>query len=390
MTTTSEAPLQATGPLHVLDTGLIYRNPRPHLHSVHAYFPSVVSLPNGEMLATLSLGEAFEATNLHTYVARSKDDGRTWELEGHLSCDVPDRLTTDSSRIAVLPDGEVVLFMVRHDRTEHPEEGFTNVVNLGFVPTELLLLRSHDFGRTWSAPAPLVPPLIGPSFELCSPLTPLRDGRWLLPTSTWRGWDGYGPNGMRTIAFVSHDRGDNWPEYMDVYGGVAKPVIYFESKIVELSDGRLVGAAWAYDEANARDLPNAYVVSTDGGQTWTPPSSTGLSGQTGTPFALPDDRILFVYRRIDRSGLWANIARLEGTRWINETDVPLWGASESGLTGHGDNMAKNFHVLRFGAPCLTRTPGGDIFVAFWCVEDCVSHIRWFRLKYVGSTVEGAA
>jgi hypothetical protein len=190
---------------------------------------------------------------------------------------------------------------------------------------------------------------------------------------------------MKTVAFVSHDRGKSWPEYLDLYGAGRKSVINFESKIIELSNGHLVGAAWGYDEATAQDLPNQYVVSVDGGRSWTPPASTGLWGQTGTPFALPDDRILFVYRRIDRSGLWANIARLEGTHWINEAQIPLWGASEGGLTGHDENMARNFHVLRFGAPCITRTPGGDIFVAFWCVDDCVSQIRWFRLKDVASS-----
>lgn len=370
----------ACNSLRTTGTGILYRNPAAHVRSVHAYFPSVVALSNGEMFATLTLGEAFEATNLHTYGARSTDDGKTWELTGRVCTDAQQRLTTDSSRIAALPEGDIVLFMVRHDRSDHPDEGFTNVANLGFVPTELSMMRSHDGGRTWSGRASLEAPLVGPSFELCSPIVALRDGRWLLPTSTWRGWDGFCPNGMRTIAIVSHDAGRSWSEYVDVYGGASGSVIYFESKIVELSDGRLVSAAWAYDEAAARDLPNHYVVSQDGGQTWTTPASTGILGQTGTVFALPDDRVLFVYRRVDRSGLWANIVRLDGTKWINEAEAPLWGFAESGLTGHTSNMARNFHVLRFGAPCITRTPGGDIFIAFWCVEDCVSSIRYFRLQ----------
>ncbi len=61
-----------------LRTGLIYRNPAPHVRSVHAYFPSVAVLPDGEMLATAVLGEAFEAVNLHTHLFRSVDQGETW------------------------------------------------------------------------------------------------------------------------------------------------------------------------------------------------------------------------------------------------------------------------------------------------------------------------
>src|SRR5687768_3540798 len=375
-TSISEAPATVLK----LGTGLIYRNPKPHVRSQHAYFPSVAALPNGEMVATIALAEAFEATNLHTYVSRSVDGGETWSLEGRLYTGTPDRLTTDSCRITALPDGELICFMVRHDRTDHPDEGFTKPEHLGFVPTELLTLRSRDGGRSWTEPEPLNPPLAGPSFELCCPVIPLRDGRWILPPSTWRGWDGYCPNGMKTIALISHDRGRTWPEYTEVFDTEGRRVIHWESKIVELSDGALVGAAWGYDESAARDLPNQYAVSRDGGRTWTTPRSTGLIGQTLTPFALPNNRILSVYRRIDRTGLWANISRIDGDIWVNEAEAPLWGAGESGLTAAGENMARNFQVLRFGAPCIVREPSGDIFVAFWCVEDCVSNIRWFRLR----------
>ena len=44
-----------------LTTGILYKNPKPHVKSVHAYFPSVAAMPNGELLATYVLGEAFEA-----------------------------------------------------------------------------------------------------------------------------------------------------------------------------------------------------------------------------------------------------------------------------------------------------------------------------------------
>ena len=47
--------------LNNLKTGIIYRNPHPHLKSIHAYFPSVAVLGNGDLLATMVLGEAFEA-----------------------------------------------------------------------------------------------------------------------------------------------------------------------------------------------------------------------------------------------------------------------------------------------------------------------------------------
>jgi hypothetical protein len=31
-------------------------------------------------------------------------------------------------------------------------------------------------------------------------------------------------------------------------------------------------------------------------------------------------------------------------------------------------------------PTLIRLPGDDVMVAFWCVEHCVSNIRWYRIR----------
>jgi hypothetical protein len=83
---------------------------------------------------------------------------------------------------------------------------------------------------------------------------------------------------------------------------------------------------------------------------------------------------------MDETGLWANLSHLEGDDWINDHSTPLWGTQTAGLTQRSTNMAQNFQALRFGAPCLIRLPDGLIFVAFWCYEDYVSNIRWFKLR----------
>ncbi|MCC6695528.1 MAG: exo-alpha-sialidase [Candidatus Hydrogenedentes bacterium] len=361
------------------ETGILYRNPIPHVRSVQAYFPSLVSLAGGELIATIALGEAFEAVNLHTNVCRSTDHGKTWTLEGPIYPGTKERVTSDVSRLTALPNGDLVAFMVRHDRTEHLNEGLTNTDNLGFVPTELLLLRSHDRGRTWSRPETLNPPLIGPSFELCSPIVILRDGRWLLPTSTWQGWDGSCPNGIRTVALFSRDSGSTWPEWRDIMIEQHGRVHFWESKVVEMADGRLLAVAWTYDADAGCDRENHFATSEDGGETWSHPTPTGLHGQTPSIMSLADGSVLCVYRRMDAPGLWANVSHLDGGRWVNDYELPLWGAQTATLTASTGNMSQNFATLRFGAPCITRLEGGHILVAFWCYEEGASAIRWYRL-----------
>jgi sialidase-1 len=364
-----------------LTTGVIYQNPKPHVKSVHAYFPSVGALPNGDLLATYVLAEAFEAVNARMHAARSSDGGQTWQHVGRICPDkIPD-LTSEFGKMAVSPDGEAVANLVRNDRSEHADEGLTNTENLGFVPTELLTTSSTDGGWTWSTPAVVKPPLVGPAFELCSPITFLADGRWALPTSTWMDWQGNLPNGNRMVALVSSDRGRTWPGYFDVMHSPDDNLIFWESKIVELSDGRLVAVAWCYDRKANADLTNQYAVSRDGGATWSPYQSMGIQGQTLTPCRLPDDRLVCMYRRMDKPGLWAVVSRLDGGRWVNDGWAPLWGnRAAEGATACEDNMADTFRGLKFGAPSAVCLPDGTVFMAFWCYEQNISIIRWFKFQ----------
>lgn len=360
---------------------VLYRNPSPHLKSIHAYFPSVVVLPDGQMVATYVLGEAFESVDMQVHLARSDDGGQTWRGEGTICPATTDRVTSTFGRIAVTPEGELVANVIRYDRTDHANQGLTNPENIGHVPTELLITRSSDAGNTWTPPHLVEPPLSGPEFEMCAPVTILRDGRWLWPTSTWRDWQGNLPNGNRMVALVSDNEGHTWPSYLDVMHSPDNNLIFWESKIVELNDGRLLAVAWCYDERARRDRPNQYAVSDDGGATWSEPLSTGLLGQTMTPFVLDSGRILCAYRRMDKPGLWAAIARLDGDRWVTDALEPLWGHThDGGITTTCENMVENFNTLKFGAPSMVRCPDGSVFLAFWCYEDNVSVIRGIRLQ----------
>lgn len=362
------------------ETGLVYRNPKPHLFSRQASFPSLVLLPGGEMLCAFGVGSGFESADNHTELARSVDGGRTWALAGAVFAEGTDRPTSCNLRISRMQDGELIAFGVRADR-RRADEGLSNPETQGFVETELLQFRSADDGRTWAGPQIVAPPLVGPSFELCSPVIALRDGRRLWPTSTWKGWDGDNPSGMKAIALVSRDAGRTWPDYVDVMNGVAEDVIYWEQKLVELDDSRLLAVCWTHDLAAGADRQVHYALSVDGGRSFGPPRPTGLHGQTSTPIPLGEGRLVCVYRRTDRPGLWASYARLDGDVWVNEAELGLWGHAQPGAANSvdGANLSRSFTTLKFGLPAGVVLPDRDVYVAFWCVEDCLYVIRWVRI-----------
>src|SRR5262249_13816890 len=92
------------------ETGLVYRNPKPHLKSIHAWHPSLVYLDDGSLLAGFDLGEAVESLDYRTYTARSLDQGRTWGAPRPLFEDPVWRRSTHSVRLGRTRDGTVVGF----------------------------------------------------------------------------------------------------------------------------------------------------------------------------------------------------------------------------------------------------------------------------------------
>ncbi len=80
-------------------------------------------------------------------------------------------------------------------------------------------------------------------------------------------------------------------------------------------------------------------------------------------------------------GLWVAYGRINGDAWITDAQLPLWGdaRASAGNTVGGENLSLAFTTLKFGLPAGLLLPDGQVFVAFWCVEECIYNIRWFRL-----------
>ena len=368
------------------DSGLVYTNPRPYLKAINAWHPSIVQLGGGRLLCAFDLGQAAVSMDYRTYLSRSDNGGTTWSQPTRLFEEETSPPSTHTARISRLRDGRLVAFGARFHRS-NPEVGLTNRETLGFVPLDLILLRSDDEGATWQGPTNIAPPLVGPAFEVCHSILPLKDGRWLAPTQTWPGWDGTSPAGMKAIALVSHDEGATWPEFISTLGGDAR-TSHFEQSVIQLSDGRLLATAWAYDKESHGTGPTPYAVSRDG-VTFGDARLNGLHGQTAKLLALSDNRFLCVYRREDKPGLWAQLACLDGDLWVNLDEIPLWqGATDS--RANVASTSDQLSGLRFGFPSLIRTSDDEAMVVFWCEEGGVHNIRWFRLALSMHREDGAA
>ncbi len=369
-------------PLQLVDTGLVYRNPQPFLKAVHAWHPSIACLPNGDLLAGFDLGQAVESLDYRTYIARSRDGGKTWSSPKRFFEDPVTRRSSHSVRLGSLRDGTVVGFGARYYRDD-PEAGLTNRENLGFVPMDLITLTSRDGGESWTDPRTISPPLVGPAFEICHRIIELSDGRWLAPTATWKGWHGDMPNGMQAIALVSYDHGTTWPEWISIVNQWDQQIVSWEQGLTELVDGRLLCVVWCYDEQQGRSLPNRYAISRDG-RTFSAPKENGLNGETAKLITLADGRVLCLYRRLDQPGLWAGLVEIVGDEWRQLEELRLWQGTVSGMLGERSSASDELSALKFGFPSMVQLPDGDVFAVFWCVEDAVHNIRWVRVRVEGA------
>ena len=364
--------------MKIVDTGIVYTNPKPYLRTVHAIHPTIVDLGNGEMLCEYSLAQAQEAVDHLGYQSRSFDGGKTWQFEDRTIPVNTVRPSSHTVRLSKTSTG-LVGFGARFWRDD-PEVGMiANRENFGFVPMDLILIRSTDKGKSWSCPETIKPPLVGPGFEICHNILELPDGSWLAPCSTQR-IDGLEFKERKVVVLISNDKGTPWTDYGVAFNGTEDGITHWETSVCHLKGNDLLAVTWPYHEASATHLPNRFAISHDGGHTFLPHGEIGISGQTVKALRLRDGRILLVYRRIDKPGMWTSLFDFDGAKWTLLSETPVWGANlvssgMPGVAGGSDELS----ALKFGFPQMVQLDSGEVFIVFWCFEDWSCCIRWSKI-----------
>jgi sialidase-1 len=349
----------------------IYANPDPLLVSRQATFPGIVQLPDGELVAIFTIGQAFDAADGRAHVSRSADNGRTWSAPVRLNAQevVPEE--SESFKPLLLADGTLLATGYVFVRPT-PLTPIVDPETFALLTLRNKTSRSTDGGRTWSVPGYF--DIEGQPLELSGPCIQLASGRIIGATAPFH----LGKEGHAGWIIASDDNGRSWRKLSEFYRSAAGNVSTWESRICALGGDRVGVIFWAYDNAAGVNLTNHFALSNDGGQSFEPVRDTGIRGQASNLLWLGGDKLLTIHSHREAPvGLIVRRVDIGGGGFAVEKELNLF--ADEAMGSSTVDIKQQFGSLKFGQPSLVRLQNGEIFAACWSFEQGQYVIKGYRV-----------
>lgn len=356
--------------MEIRDSGLLVQA-EPGTRRAVIIFPSVVSLSNGELLASWRCGSAKDSADASIEICWSNDVGRTWGKPQQIFGETRVNGVRGSLWLAYLTEIEpshLLAVCMWVDREAYPGKPLFNPVTGGCAPIKLLLSDSFDFARTWTPWRILeMPRDIGPP-SLTSPILKFPDGTLALSVESNKEYEDDSAWHQKVVLFHSHDLGKTWGDAITCSEDPTGRIFYWDQRANVAPDGRIAAFQWIYDNANHTYLNMCRRLSADGGQTWSPPEDLGIADQPARPAILPDGRVALAW--VDRFGTASIRARL-----AKSVDAPFDVKTEVCLYSHGNITAASKDSISdslveqgrwsFGLPFAEALPDGEVLVVYY-------------------------
>jgi sialidase-1 len=350
----------------------LFANPAPLLVSRQALFPGVIRLRDGRLLALFSIGQAFDAADMRSFVSISGDDGHSWSAPQRLNEHEAVPEEQQSFKPLQLRDGTVLATGYVFERPD-PLQPIVDPVTLALPRLVPKMSVSRDGARSWSRPEPIR--LDGePPLELSGPATQLPDGRIIAATSPFH----LRPTGHSGWIVASDDSGGNWFKLSEFYRAPGEDIHAWECRLVAWGEGRVAVLWWAYDHTQGVNLNNHIAFSSDGGRSFGLAVDTGVPGQSSSLIHLEDETLLTIHaQREDDAGLVVRRVNVAGDRFTIEDELELFADPAMGSTTA--DMKQQFGDLKFGQPSLLQLSDTELLAYCWAFEAHQYIIKAFRV-----------
>ena len=364
--------------------GVLFRNPEPGFRALCAYLPNIVPLSDDELLCFYRTGQAFYSLDGRIGQLRSSDGGRTWADETAPRATDPSvpKYTYTAPHGSLLADGTVLLLAQRHLADDAEAVRF-NPATGGMRQGDVVLFRSSDRGRTWS-PSQVLDLGTRDAIDAPSAVIELGDGTLFLACEQWKTWDDASPLHIRGFALFSSDRGRTWGERVDFPSAADETRMYSHSRYTQMRDGSIGVLQWTQSVGGDQNFDLHLVTSDSTGRVWSEPRPTGIAAQTSWLADLGDGLLAaaFTDRTGMQPGIFVALSSDAGRTWDLENRLMAWDAVGQEFLGVTQRPAypASHDNIAFGKPNLARLPSGDLVVAWWCTQACVTHTRYARLR----------
>jgi hypothetical protein len=350
-------------------------------------FPTLTSLSNGTLLATLRAGDEKDSANEQIELYRSRDGGVTWD--GPAVPFAPLEVggvwgTLKLCYITELAPQKLLAAAMWIDRATFPGKPLFNPETEGCLPMSILVADSADNGMTWSAWRLVpMPEDIGPA-SLTSPILKLGDGRLAMSIETNKTYLDKRKWMQRAVFFYSSDQGKTWSERpVTVAQDPTGRIFNWDLRCAVAPDGRIGSFAWTYDPEIGKYLSIHRRISRDAGATWTAPEDIGVADQAARPAIFADGRVVLAF--VDRFGSQSIRAR-----HASALDAPFDPASDVVIYTHANSSAgtdvstgdalASMDLWSFGLPYAEALPDGDVLVVYYAGDAQGLDVRWARLR----------
>jgi len=342
--------------------------------------PRAVETGTGEVLCTYMVQSAMGINDFVPTLSRSRDGGESWQEQGPLW---PHLRTTHSlfGSISRTDSGQLFVYGSSTPITRSGETFWCDATQ-GLKQNELFWASSKDDGRNWTEPQ-RIPLRIPGAAEAPGPLCITQRGRWVACYAPYNTFDSsVSVDRGQIVLIASDDGGITWQHtamlrFPEPNAGGA------EAWVIQLTDGRLLGASWHLDHRGQAEYPNPYALSMNEGKSWSRTRSTGINGQSTALAALPPDRALFVHnrRKQGEAGVWMSVVKPTAEDFGVQHSESVWRAETSTQTGtSGEHM--QWTDFAFGEPSVVVLSDQTLLVTFWCVQPSGRGIGYVKLRIV--------
>ena len=330
------------------------------------------TLPDGRLACTFMMNAKTGANQFVPMIAYSSDGGESWSEAKVL---FPDKFMKESifGSIRNTLDGRICFAGTTTPITS-PDQMFWSD-ELGAMLENKVIFSISEDGVFFPEPTVVDLPYYA-SAELPGGMLVEEDGALSILYSPYRAIEMREDTDVCQMTILKSRDGKSFT-HLNV-GKAQAPCQYGEAWLVKLKNGVQVISAWQTARIEGSDQ---YLLSFDGGETFTEPKLFPFNGQSTAAEPYGEDEVLIIYnqRKTAPVGVWLARAKVVGEELSILANECIWKAEEAAKKNTSGDFDQ-WTSFAFGEPHVRVLPTGELLATLWYDQNGVQGIRCVKLK----------